>query len=208
MSILFDFYESPPRDGEEDKKRIYARPVFTDTVGTEAIVEIIHTRSSQSRGDVMSTLTNLSRVFSEVLQNGKRVYLEGIGYFHVTLSCPEIRTKNDMRTDNVQVKSVTFRADKNLKSDLKKVKAKRSDFGRHSARLSPAEIDSKLSEFFKENPVMTRRNFQKICQMTETTALRHIHRLLEEGKIKNIGLPRQPIYVAQGLGEGLENMKA
>ena len=32
--------------------------------------------------------------------------------------------------------------------------------------------------------------------MTRTTANRHLRRLLEEGKLKNIGKRMQPIYVA------------
>ena len=36
----------------------------------------------------------------------------------------------------------------------------------------------------------------KVCCMTRTTANRHLRRLLEEGKLKNIGKRMQPIYVA------------
>ena len=197
MSILFDFYESPPQEGDGDKKRYHARPMFSGTVSTEMLAAIIHDRSSLSVGDILSTITNLGLVLSEQLQDGRRVCIDGIGYFHVSLSCPEIRTKKDMRADKVHVKSVVFRAHKHLKSDMMKVKAERSDYRRHSARLSNEEIDIKLTEYFKENQVLTRRDFQSLCQMTQETALRHIRRLLTEGKLKNIGISRQPIYVPQ-----------
>ena len=197
MSILFDFYESPPQEGDGDKKRYHARPMFSGTVSTEMLAAIIHDRSSLSVGDILSTITNLGLVLSEQLQEGRRVCIEGIGYFHVSLSCPKIRTKKDMRADKVHVKSVVFRAHKHLKSDMAKVKAERSDYRRHSAQLTNEEIDIRLVEYFKENQVLTRRDFQRLCQMTQETALRHIRRLLTEGKLKNIGISRQPIYVPQ-----------
>ena len=30
--------------------------------------------------------------------------------------------------------------------------------------------------------------------MTQSTASRHLRRLCEEGKLKNVGLPKQPVY--------------
>ena len=43
---------------------------------------------------------------------------------------------------------------------------------------------------------MLRYDFQEVCCMTRTTANRHLRRLLEEGKLRNIGKRMQPIYVA------------
>ncbi len=43
--------------------------------------------------------------------------------------------------------------------------------------------------------MLTREKFQYLCRMARTTANRHLKRLCEEGKLKNIGKPRQPIYV-------------
>ena len=45
------------------------------------------------------------------------------------------------------------------------------------------------------NTVITRRQFQFLCLQTKTTAGRIIRRLVEEGKLKNISIPRNPIYV-------------
>jgi len=42
---------------------------------------------------------------------------------------------------------------------------------------------------------MTRADFQKGCGLLRNTATNHLRRLVAEGKIKNIGLRMQPIYV-------------
>lgn len=196
MAILFDFYESPPQDGEDGKIRIYPRPVFSQTVGTQELADIIHSRSSLTKGDIYSTLIGLGQVLSERLRAGQRVYMDGIGYFSVSLRCKEIRTKKDMRASNVGVKAVEFRADKHLRSDLLSAKVKRTTQIGHSAKLSDEEVNRRVDKYFKENPVMTRKVFQSVCQMKEGKALRHIKRLLEEGKIRNMGTQRQPIYMA------------
>ena len=41
----------------------------------------------------------------------------------------------------------------------------------------------------------TLKNFQDLCRMTRSTAMRHIRRLRDEGKLKNEGGVMQPIYV-------------
>ena len=194
MSILFDFYEAPPKEGE-GKLRVYARPVLTSTVTTEKVAAIIQERCSLTEGDVIATLNALGSVLGEKLRDGHRVHLDGIGYFSVSLECLDIETRKDMRADKVRIKSVKFRADKELKGQVMQTKAQRSKFRSHSARLTDEEVDRRLAEHFKENNVMTRRDFQNICQVKKGVAFKHIARLLEEGKIKNIGIMRQPIYV-------------
>ena len=58
------------------------------------------------------------------------------------------------------------------------------------------EIDKLLTSYFSNNPVLTRGDFQGLCNFTSTTASRHIKRLKEEEKkLKNINTYYNPIYV-------------
>lgn len=197
MAILFDFYQSPPQEeeGKEDKIRVYPRVVYSKTVGAEELAAIIHERCSLTEGDVYNALINLGKVISERLCDGQRVYLKGIGYFSLILTSTELRTTKDLRANNVGVKTVKFRPDKYLKSDLRKTHVQRSTMIGHSAQLSNEEVDQRVAKYLKENPVIVRRNIQSICQIKEGMARKHINRMLEEGKIKNIGSKQQPIYV-------------
>jgi len=194
MTVLFDFYESPPKEGEEDKLRVHARPVLTRTVTTETLATLIQEKSSLTESDILAALASLSRIMGDVLRRGERVHLKGVGYFSVSLKCEDIQTRKDMRADKVSIKSIQFRADKQLKSDVLWAKAQRSKQG-HSKGMSNEEVDRKMTEHFRQHQVMVRSDLQQACQMKLGTALRHIRRLLEEKKIKNIGSRQQPIYV-------------
>ena len=196
MAIQIEFYESPKRPGEEEKGvRYHARPVTFHTTQTSTVVNRLHDYCSLSRGDIISALEGLGEVLASELKMGHRVHLKGIGYFQVTLSCSEIKSPKDMRVDNVKFKSIKFRADKILKGDMSELEIRRSRYQAHSAKLSHIEIDSLLTEYFQEHTFITSKKFQAVCQMTRSTAIRHINRLLAENKLKNMNTKSQPFYV-------------
>lgn len=66
---------------------------------------------------------------------------------------------------------------------------------KHSAKLSEVEIDMRLKEYFTDHQIMQRSDFQGITGMVRSTAMIHIRRLRKEGKLPNIGISNQPIYV-------------
>ena len=88
-----------------------------------------------------------------------------------------------------------FRADQKLKNEIGTIKAKALKANEHSAKLTDKEIDRRLTNYFATRPFMTRNDFQSVCGMMRTTAMRHIRRLRTEGKLKNEGTMLQPIYV-------------
>lgn len=90
---------------------------------------------------------------------------------------------------------VKFRADQKLKNEIGTIKAKVLKANEHSAKLTDKEIDRRLTNYFATRPFMTRNDFQSVCGMMRTTAMRHIRRLRTEGKLKNEGTMLQPIYV-------------
>ena len=198
MPIVFDFYDSPPQEGTDNELNVHARPLLTKTVSTEYLAARIETMCSLTQTDVVAVLDSLGRVMGDRLCEGERVYLKGIGYFSISLECDEIRTRKDLRADRVHVKSIHFRADMDLKSRVMDAKMKRSSHGSHSEKLSDEEVDRRVKAFFKDHPVMARRDLQRICQLKNGMAHSHIHRLLKEGKIKNIGINRQPVYIVVG----------
>ena len=65
----------------------------------------------------------------------------------------------------------------------------------HSSKLSEVEIDMLLKEYFSTHQMMQRRDFQSLCGMVRSTAMIHIRRICQEGKLQNLGLRNQPIYV-------------
>lgn len=194
MAIDFEFYENPDPSGENAGK-YHARVVTYRTVKTPEIARNIQKASSLTIGDVMGVLSALSDELSSNLEDSNRVHLEGIGYFQATVQVAREVDVKKTRANSVFFKSVTFRADKVLKKKLITAITQRSMIKSHSAKLSDEKVDRLVSDYLQEKKAITRRNLQLLCGFTEYTATKHIRRMLEEGKIKNINTSKQPVYV-------------
>ena len=195
MSIQYEFYRNPDSQGTK-KKRYHARVVPAGRVSTDQLAKEIQKECSLTVADVKSVLIALADKMAEHLGEGRKVHLKDIGYFQVNLRCKEeVRTLHGARSENIEFKSVSFRADSNLKSSLKDQKISRSRNKPHSMPMTEKEIDEKLTEHFAENPILTRHEFQLICLQVRSTACRILRKLVEAGKLKNISTPRNPVYV-------------
>ena len=179
MAIVFDWYENPNASSEEEAA-LHPRIFMNGKVDTDTLCYKIHDYSSLTVGDVKNVLDNLSKILGESLREGKEVHIEGIGYFYPTLAATG---------------KVTRSTPHNLKGHFVGVRANQSKYVRHSEKVSEVEIDMLLKEYFAEHQMMTRRDFQEVCGLARTTAKTHLVRLRGEGKLVNIGLRNQPMYV-------------
>lgn len=196
MAIHFEWYETPVPPEKEDGKKLHARITLNGKVNTNDIRHKIQERCSLTKTDVSAVLDALSHILGEELSNGRQVHLDGIGYFHPTLKCTEEITKETKRKNTkVALKSIRFRADQVLKNEIGNVEFVNIKHNGHSEKLSNVEIDMKLRTYFADHQLMTRGDFQNICGFMKSKAMAHIRRLRAEGKIKNIGIPTQPVYV-------------
>ena len=195
MAVQFELYKTPMPKEKKNKVRYHARPISYETVDTENLVYRIHERCSLSPSDVIATLEELKYEVAQCLKEGKKVHIDGLGYLQVTLSCEEeIRDPKAKRVHKVKLKAIKFKADKELKAELSDMHFKRSKYKPHSTELSNTEIDMELTKYFAENQIITRKDFQYHCGMTQITAYRHIKRLIAEKKLQNKGTTHQPIY--------------
>ena len=195
MPIQYEFYRNPNSQGT-NKKRYHARVVPAGRISTDRLAKEIQKECTLTVADVKSVLIALADKMSEHLGEGRKVYLEGIGYFQVNLRCKEeVRTIHAVRSENIEFKNVSFRADIDLKKNLKSQKIRRSRNKPHSMPMTEKEIDEKLTEHFASNPILTRRDFEFLCQQVKSTACRLLRKLVEAGKLKNVSTPRNPVYV-------------
>ncbi|EIY85473.1 hypothetical protein HMPREF1074_03032 [Bacteroides xylanisolvens CL03T12C04] len=197
MAILYDWYENPGESDDSEEKGLHPRIFLNGKVGTDKLCLMIHGRSSLSVGDVKNAFEMLAQICGEELREGREVHIEGLGYFAPILrSTQKVTRSTKNKWSKMELKTIGFRPDARLRGELVGVKASRSKYARHSESLSEVEIDMRLKEYFADHDVMLRYDFQEVCCMTRTTANRHLRRLLEEGKLRNIGKRMQPIYVA------------
>ena len=195
MAIEFDIYPSPSTSGGEEKTTYHARVANSATIDTQEIARNIHKRCTLTMSDIKAVMSELHDELVFHLCNGNNVYLEGIGYFRLTLSAPKEITPTNMHRQNIGIKAVDFRADTSLKKDLaEKAQFKRTEHKHRSAPLDIYEIDALLIDFFETNPYLTRRRFEQLCDFTPTTAARHLKRLLEEGRLRNTNTKQSPVY--------------
>lgn len=197
MAILYDWYENPGESDDSEEKGLHPRIFLNGKVETDKLCRMIHGRSSLSVGDVKNAFEMLAQICGEELREGREVHIEGLGYFAPILrSTQKVTRSTKNKWSKMELKTIGFRPDARLRGELVGAKASRSKYARHSESLSEVEIDMRLKEYFADHDVMLRYDFQEVCCMTRTTANRHLRRLLEEGKLKNIGKRMQPIYVA------------
>ena len=122
--------------------------------------------------------------------------LKAIG-LQIRLNREQISADTPRRNSKVKLKAIQFRSDKKLKQSVGYIKIKQMKRVKHSAKLSEIiGLQIRLNgEYFSDHQIMQRSDFQGITGMVRSTAMIHIRRLRQEGKLQNIGIPSQPIYV-------------
>lgn len=194
MPVNYDFYKNPKLADKDEKTHLHARVVPKGTVSSDELAEEIHDRSTLSTADITATLVALADITAEKLRDGQRVYIKGIGYLQMTLQCPPVESESEIRAESVRFKSVAFRPDAQLKERLSTTHFIRQADKSHSKNYSTEEIDRLVARHFQQNETLTRNQFEALCGLTYSTAVRHLKRLREEGKIINIASQKHPLY--------------
>ena len=196
MAISFDWYENPVSPDKPEEKRFHPRIIANGQIDTKDLRSRIQSRCTLNEVDVTAVLDALSQVMGEELCEGSQVHLDGIGYFYPTLTATEeISADTPRRNTKVKLKGIQFRSDQKLKNSVGHIKIKQMKRIIHSPKLSETDIDSRLRKYFTDHQIMQRSDFQDITGMVRSTAMIHIRRLRTKGKLLNIGIPSQPIYV-------------
>ncbi|MFR5473212.1 MAG: HU family DNA-binding protein [Phocaeicola massiliensis] len=196
MAILFDWYENPQSSEQQgEENALHPRLRLNGKMSTSQLRARIQKRCTLTETDVIAVLDALSHAMGEELADGKQVHLDGIGFFRPNLVSTEpVTEKTKYKNTKVKLKGIVYRPDQALLDEVGRIKVQRTKFPFHSARLTVGEIDALLTEYFVTHDFVLRKSFQLLCGMTQTTANRHLHRLCEEGKLENAGLPKQPVY--------------
>ena len=208
MAIQFELYKTPHPKDEEGKETYHARVVNFQHIDTDYLAKEIQIATSLTEGDVKSVLDSRSHFMGDRLREGESVHLDGIGYIHIKLNSKEPITSPKLKANQIKLKAnISFKADIKLKKSVSVVHLERSKLKPHSASRSNEEVDKLLTNYFNNNPILTRSDFQRLCGFTPTTAARHIKRLKEEKKLKNIHTYYNPIYMPMPGYYGMAEIK-
>lgn len=195
MAIEYDLYRNPNSQGTNQTK-YHARVVSGNRVSTRELAKEIQNECSLTIADVKAVLIALGDKLAKHLGDGDKVHIEGIGHFQVNLRCKEeVRTTHSVRSENIEFKSVSYRADNDLKKHLRTQKIQRSPTKTHSITMTEEETDRMLTGYFKTHETLTRRQFEILCSQVKSTAHRILQKLVEDGKLRNVATAHNPVYM-------------
>jgi len=195
MAIKYDFYRNPNSQGT-NKKRYHARVVSGNRISTNELAKEIQYECSLTIADVKAVLIALGDKLAKHLGEGDKVHIEGIGHFQVNLRCKEeVSTTRAVRSENIEFKSISYRADNDLKKHMQKQKIQRSPNKIHSLSMTEEEIDQTLTKHFQTHETITRREFEILCTQMKSTAHRILQKLVKDGKLRNVATAHSPVYM-------------
>ncbi len=196
-TIEYDFYENPGKSSEFQKSKYHVRICNRQTVDTDNIVKAISKQCTLTPADIHAVIVAFQDEIAFQLQQGKIVHLDGLCQFDISLKSRLDESSGKENGPDIVLKSVNINPDKKLTERVRKNLCHRvKSRGKHSDSISEIDIIGVLTEYFKKKSTITRAEFQNQCSITKYMACIHINRLLSEGKLKNIGYRRHPIYTA------------
>lgn len=196
-TIEYDFYENPGKSSEFQKSKYHVRICNRQTVDTDNIVKAISKQCTLTPADIHAVIVAFQDEIAFQLQQGKIVHLDGLCQFDISLKSRLDESSGKENDPDIVLKSVNINPDKKLTERVRKNLCHRvKSRGKHSDPISEIDIIGVLTEHFKKKSTITRAEFQNQCSITKYMACIHINRLLSEGKLKNIGYRKHPIYTA------------
>lgn len=193
MAIKYDVYKNPTVD-EDGEYTYHVRLLSADTISTDKLASEIEFGTSMSEGDVKSVFASLEHLFARYLLEGKRIHIDGIGYFQLSVKSPKVKNPDKMRADYISVRTIRFVPEKKLKAKLKKAHFERAKSGTHSVIITIEDIKTLLGDYFRNHSFITRAQFQKLCGLTRGTAQNRLKTLIQEGVLKYSGKEGVHIY--------------
>lgn len=87
MPIEYAIYEKPSQGENEEGNNYHVRLVPGGTITTKKFAKEIEVSTSMTKGDVTKMFSIISQLLSQYLSDGKRVHIEGLGYFKFINYC-------------------------------------------------------------------------------------------------------------------------
>lgn len=195
MALEYDFYQNPVPKGSNRKPRLHARVVTQGTTTTEQIAKAIHDRSTLTTGDVKAVLDLLSSLLIQELSHSRRVHIEGLGYFQLTLDCPPVKTEKEIRAESIKVRTIVFRTEEPVKDKIRNITVRRVKYKNKSKKYSDIEIDGLLTAYFMDHEYLTPWDFRRICGLTASTGSRYLKKLVNDQKLYRLGPRCSSVYM-------------
>lgn len=207
MTAVYRMEKNPPKEGSGKQTVLHPRIIPWDTVDTEAIINEGSRRSTYTRGDLEGAIRVIADLLAENLENGNNVYLDGIGYFSVSLRSRPVENKNELRSESVHFKNVNFRCCAKLRKKLRTIKLeryrepKKSDF-------SEEEKERRLLWYLDRHAYITTLAYQGLNACTQYQARKDLKQFVANNILEEKGTRKMCLYMKRSEVEELPGKKA
>lgn len=95
MAVFFRLVQNKNYKCEEICGKYYARSLHLETVSTDELAYMMQQNCTLKRSDIVAVISELVDTMTHVLQNGKRVRLDGLGTFKIGLTSKGVSDPHD-----------------------------------------------------------------------------------------------------------------
>ena len=168
MSIYYDLYENPDKEGTEEQKLLHARVVPSGTYTTKEFVERVSMMHHIPHAQLVGAVEAITDELQTLLSRGYIVEFGDLGHFSLTLSLEkEITDRKEVRSPSVHLKNIklkvkqTYKRELNSKMDLERI----SSPTRSNMNISEEECLKRLQDFLEKHPCINRADYCAITGM-------------------------------------------
>ena len=194
MSIEYDLFANPPREGET-KPTLHARAINIQTADTNELARMIEGMSTFTSADIKGAIKAISDRLFFCLSNSQSVHLEGIGTFSVTLKCRPIENKKDIRAASISFKNVEFRADPDLKKRLRGARIERREGTTERKAYNEDIRQKRILWHIKNYGTINQTVAADMNQCTRQKAQKDLEQLIEDNQIQKSWCGKRAFYI-------------
>ena len=161
----------------------------------------IQSASSLTQSDVIAAVAALKEEISFQLMSGNAVHLPGIGYFTLSVKGKLYQDPRSghYRLRDPEARTVKFRPDTEMMEALLHTEFENVTYRQDVSSIPTyKEIDEAIERLGTDRPFFSVDDLRLSLNLSQANAYRIAARLVEEGKIKNIGKGRSKLYVLGG----------
>ena len=174
--------------------------IENQVVGIERMGKNIQSASSLTQSDVIAAVAALKEEISFQLMSGNAVHLPGINYFTLSVKGKLYQDPRSghYRLRDPEARTVKFRPDTEMMEALLHTEFENVTYQQGVSSIPTYKgIDEAIENLGTDRPFFSVDDLRLSLNLSQANAYRIAARLVEEGKIKNIGKGRNKLYVLE-----------
>lgn len=196
MAIRIDWHRIPEKISK-GLELFFPRIKSSRTVSDAQILKRASQKTVFDRGTLIAAKYSLARAIAEELSAGNAVKINDLGTFRLQIgTCRAVSAEERSHTDDVHIEGINFTPSPEFlemigNPDFSWVKEN------SCTDITNEELTIKLTNWFENNPHITRKQFCNLFNMRRTTAMKHIKTLISNGFLYRKGVKSSTIYKKQ-----------